>query len=201
MLKRLLPGLVIIVVAVLAIQAIDPFGGETKDRSQPALVQSIEDLGELRTARANLQVVVDLENDTILPRFLKGTRTLFIAAGDVDAAIDLGAAKVTTDGETATITVPPPKLTKPRVDLQRSRVYDRDRGVLDRIGDALGDRGTDNEAVYAAAEKKLAEAAAQDDVLATTARDNARDLLAGLARGLGFERVEVRFQEPAAPAS
>jgi hypothetical protein len=193
-LKRIVVGLVVLVAALVVLRSIDPFETETKDRSQPALVRSIQDLGELRTARANMQVVVDLERDTPLPAFLGGERTLFVAAGDVDAAIDLRRARVTTSGDTATITVPPPQTTKPRLDLRRSRVYDRDRGLLDRIGDALSDDGSDTQPVYEAAERKLAEAAERDGVLARTARENARRLLSGLARGLGFERVVVRFQ-------
>jgi hypothetical protein len=198
-LKRIAVGLVVLLAALLVLRAWDPLGTETVDRSQPALLQSIEELGELRTARANLQVIVDLEQDSVLPRFLRGSRTLFVAAGTVDAAVDVSAARVRTEGTTAVITVPEPKLTAPRLDVQRSRVYDRDRGVLDRIGDALGDRGTDSEAVYRAGERKLGEAAAQDDGLERTARENARRLLAQLARGLGFTDVRVEFARPGDP--
>lgn len=193
MLQRIVVGLVVLVAALVVLRSVDPFGTETKDRSQPVLVRSIEDLGELRTARANLQVVVDVEEDGPLPSFLQGERTLFVAAGTVDAAVDLRRARVRVDGDTATITVPPPRVTEPRLDLRRSRVYDRDRGVLDRIGDALSDDGADSQPVYEAAERKLAEAAAQDDALARTSRENAEKLLAGLAKGLGFTRVVVRF--------
>lgn len=199
MLKRIVVGLVVLLAALVALRSLDPFGTEEVDRSQPVLLQSIEDLGELRTARANLQVVVDLEDESALPDFLLGQRTLFVAAGTVDAAVDLRRARVTTEGDTATITVPPPRTTAPRLDLRRSRVYDRDRGVLDRIGDALSDDGADSQRVYAAAERKLAEAAAQDDALAATARENTERVLAGLVRGLGWKRVVVRFDEPAAP--
>jgi hypothetical protein len=199
-LKRIVVGLVVLLAALVAIRSWDPFGTEEVDRSQPVLVRSIEDLGELRTARANLQVVVDLEDESALPDFLLGERTLFVAAGTVDVAVDLRRVRVSTDGDTATITVPPPATTPPRLDLRRSRVYDRDRGVLDRIGDVFGS-GTDSQRVYEAAEQKLAEAAAQDDALARTARENTQRVLAGLARGLGWERVVVRFDEAAAPPS
>jgi hypothetical protein len=199
-LKRIVVGLVVLLAALFAIRSWDPFDTEEVDRSQPVLVRSIEDLGELRTARANLQVVVDLEDESALPDFLLGERTLFVAAGTVDAAVDLRRVRVRTEGDTATITVPPPRTTAPNLDLRRSRVYDRDRGVLDRIGDLFGS-GTDSQRVYETAERKLAEAAAQDDALARTARESTQRVLAGLARGLGWERVVVRFDEAAAPAS
>jgi hypothetical protein len=199
-LKRIAVGLVVLLAALVAVRSIDPFGTDEVDRSQPVLLRSIEDLGELRTARANLQVVVDLEEESALPDFLLGERTLFVAAGTVDVAVDLRRARVTTAGDTATITVPPPRTTPPRLDLQRSRVYDRDRGVLDRIGDVFSDDGADSQRVYAAAERKLAEAATQDGTLARTARENTQRVLAGLGRALGFTRVVVRFAETAPPS-
>lgn len=70
--------------------SLNPFSETTHDRSQPAVLKSISDLGELRTASANLQIVIDVEKDTrFLPDFIKGERDLFVAVGSVDAGVDL----------------------------------------------------------------------------------------------------------------
>jgi hypothetical protein len=163
------------------------------------------DLSEYRAASANLQVVVDVEQDTdLVPSFIKGERTLFVAAGSVDAAVDFGslgrspgAVRVSEDRKAVTITLPAAQLTDARLDQSRSRVYDRDRGALDRIGDALSDDGgADQQALYVLAERKLREAAAADPALLERAQDNTRAMLDGMMRGLGFERVTVRFERP-----
>ena len=209
--RRRLFGPLLLVAAVVAlllalpllIPSLNPFDEETVDRSQPVLMKSLENLSEYRAASANMQVVVDVERDTdLIPSFIKGERTLFVAAGSVDAAVDFrrlgkGAVKVSDDRRAVTITLPPAYLTEPRLDTTRSRIYDRDRGVLDRIEDAVSDDGgADQQAVYALAETKLREAAAADPAVLRTAERNTRSMLEGLLRGLGFEQVTIRFERP-----
>ncbi|MCZ9344966.1 DUF4230 domain-containing protein, partial [Streptomyces sp. TRM76130] len=64
----------------------DLFGTETRDRSGPALLESIQDISRYEAASGNFQVVVDLENDTeFLPDAVRGSRTLYVGAGTVDA--------------------------------------------------------------------------------------------------------------------
>ncbi len=186
------------------IPSLNPFRERTIDRSQPALLKSLENLSEYRAATANLQVVVDVEEDTsLLPSFVKGERTLFVAAGSVDAAVDFSglsrdprAVQVSDDRRSATITLPAPTLSDPRIEPDRTRVYDRDRGLLDRVEDAFSDRPGDEQPLYQLAEDKLREAGAAEPELRRTAERNTRAMLEGMLRGLGFERVEVRFAQP-----
>ncbi len=198
-----LVGACLVLLAVVrAIPDLNPFGTETVDRSQPAVLKSIERIEEFRAATANLQVIVDVERDTrLLPDFLKGERTLFVAAGTVDAGVDLrrlreGAVRVNEDRTAATITLPAPRLYEPRVDPSRSRVYDRDRGLLDRLESVFEDSPVDDRELFALSERKLLEAARADRDLLPTARRNIREMLTGLLRGLGFRRVTVRFEAP-----
>ena len=75
-----LAGLAVITFLLL-IGPLNPFGTETKDRSQPVLLKSLQDLSDYHAATANMQVVVDVEQDArLLPSFIKGERTLFVAA-------------------------------------------------------------------------------------------------------------------------
>jgi hypothetical protein len=199
-------ALVVAVVVALgaALPSLNPFGEETRDRSQPVLIKSLENLSDYHAATANMQVVVDVEEDArLLPSFIKGERTLFVAAGSVDAAVDFSglsrdpaAVKVSDDRKAVTLTLPAPELTEPRLDPDRSRVYDRDRGVLDRVEDALSDRPGDEQPLYQLADEKLAAAAAADPELMRTAERNTRAMLTGLLRGLGFERITITFRKP-----
>jgi len=196
-----LAGLGVIAV-LLVIGPLNPFRTDTKDRSQPVLLKSLQDLSDYHAATANMQVVVDVEQDAkLLPSFIKGERTLFIAAGNVDAAVDFkalakdpDAVKVSKDRRSVELTLPAPRLLEPRLDPDRSRVYDRDRGVLDRVEDALSDRPGDEQPLYQLAEDKLAAAAAADPKLLQTAERNTRSMLEGLLRGLGFENIKINFK-------
>jgi len=191
-----------VVAAVLLAGPLNPFGTDTKDRSQPVLLKSLENLSDYHAATANMQVVVDVEEDArLLPSFIKGERTLFVAAGTVDAAVDFrglsrdpDAVKVSSDRRAVTLTLPAPKLLEPRLDPDRTRVYDRDRGVLDRAEDALSDRPGDEQPLYQLADEKLAAAAAADPKLLQTAERNTRAMLEGLLRGLGFEKITIDFR-------
>ena len=187
------------------IPALNPFKEETVDRSGPVLLKSLEDLSEYRAASANLQVIVDVESDTeLIPSFIKGERTLFVAAGSVDAAVDfrgLGkdrrAVRVSDDRTAVAITLPAAHLTGARLDQSRSRVYDRDRGALDRIEEALSDDGgADQQELYVLAERKLAEAARADPQILRTAEANTKQMLSGMLRALGFERITITFARP-----
>ncbi len=191
------------VIAVLLVTGpLNPFGTDTKDRSQPVLIRSLENLSDYHAATANMQVVVDVEEDArLLPSFIKGERTLFVAAGTVDAAVDFrglsrdpDAVQVSDDRRSVRLTLPAPKLLEPALDPDRTRVYDRDRGVLDRVEDALSDRPGDEQPLYQLAEDKLAAAANEDPRLLKTAERNTRSMLEGLLRGLGFEQIRIDFR-------
>src|SRR6266702_2492335 len=131
-------GALVLVVALIAVALLrftawrpsltNPFGTRTIDRSQPALLLSLQDLSLYKAATANLQLIIDLEKDArFVPSFIKGQRTLFVAAGSVDAEVDFsridkGAIKVSEDRRSAEITLPQPTLGKVRIDPNASAV-------------------------------------------------------------------------------
>lgn len=192
----------VLVGALGGLPSLNPFAEEEKDRSQPVILRSIARLSEYRATTANLQVVIDVEQDAkYLPDFIKGERTLFVAAGNVDAKVDFrglegDAIEVSADRRSATITLPAPQLGEPRVDPKRSRVFDRERGLLDRAGSIFEDSPTGDRELFVLAERKLLEAARADPSLLRSAERNTREMLTGLLRGLGFERVTIRFAPP-----
>ena len=180
----------------------NPFGQDVVDRSTTPLLLALEDLHEYHAATGTFQVVVDQETDTrYVPAAISGERVQLLATGTADAyvdfsALDDGAVALSADGTTATIDLPAPRLAEARIDPEETRVLDRDRGLVERIGDAVGDDAVDDSALYALAEERLTAAAAESD-LRERAETNTRTLLTGLARSLGVDEVEVRFDDTA----
>lgn len=179
--------------------SLNPFATETKDRSQPVLLKSLDRLSEYRAASARLQVIVDVEEDAeYLPSFILGEKTLLVAAGSVDAGVDFSgldkdALRVSDNRRAVAITLPQPTLSEAELNLERTRVFDRDRGLLDRVGGAFSESPTEERSLLLLAERKLEAAAAADSGLMSAARENTRAMLEGMMRGLGFRRVTVRF--------
>ena len=182
----------------------DPLEQQVVDRSTPPLLLALDDLQEYHAATGSFQVVIDQERDTpYVPSAISGERTSLLATGSVDAYVDLtdldaDAVQLSADGTSATITLPAPRLDTPQVDVANSRVLDRDRGLLDRMGDAVADEPVDDTALYAAAGEQMAAAAAASD-LRTRAETNTREMLTGLGAGFGVPQVTVTFA-PAADA-
>ena len=200
-------ALVAVLLVVGADRALDalpswdaPLEEKVVDRSRPALLLALSDLDEFHAAKGNFQVVVDLEKDVrYVPSFVKGERTTYLAVGSVDGLVDfsgLGSGAVQTDGTSVTITLPRPRLDEPDIDLAESRVLDRDRGVVDRVGGAFSDTPTSERDVALLAEDKLAAAAAESDLLRRT-EANTRAMLRGLAGSFGYDDVTVRFDADA----
>jgi hypothetical protein len=176
----------------------DFFGTETHDRSGPALLQSIQDMSRYDAASGNFQVVVDLEKDAkYLPDAIRGTRTLYVGAGTVDAYVDLGKVgekdvTVNDDRTSATLRLPHAKLGTPALDPDRSYAVSKQRGLLDRLGDLFSDNPNGEQAVQKLAVKHIGEAA-KDSGLTARAETNTTDMLQGLLRSLGFKEVRVSY--------
>jgi hypothetical protein len=202
---RFLAGLLVVVV-ILVVGArltwswLNPFGETSIDRSQPVLLQSIHNLSRFEAATGNFQVVVDLEKDaSFLPDAVKGSRTLFVGAGGVDAYVDFGtltggALTMSPDREEVTIKLPRAQLEKPNLDNKRSYVYAQQRGLFDRVEDFLSSSPADQQELYVLAEKKIAEAAQASD-LRNRADQNTKAMLQGMLGTLGFDKVTVKFAD------
>jgi hypothetical protein len=179
----------------------NPFTTETVDRTGPAVLESIRNLEDYRAASGHFEVIVDVEKDTrFVPAQIKGERVLFVAVGDVDAGVDFsgldeGAVEVSDDRRSVVLELPPATFREPELDLERSYVYDRDRGAIDRIGSVFADDPGSERDLYPLAEEKLAEAARDGSGLLARAERNTRLMLEGLLRALGFTSVEVTFAE------
>jgi Protein of unknown function (DUF4230) len=187
-------GIVVVIVAavlflVSKLPALNPFREEEIDRSQPALLQSVRDLSQYHAAEGNFQVVVDLEHDVSwVPDVIAGSRTLFVAAGSVDAYVDFGdltekALTVDSKKHTVQVRLPDAQLAKASIDQKKTYLYSQDRGVFDRISSLF--KTEDQHEFYVLAEQKIS-TAAKDAGLTKRAEKNTRNMLEGMFKSLGY---------------
>jgi hypothetical protein len=202
-----IPGILLALLAVLLLGTRlfhlpglgDLFGTETKDRTGPAVLKSLQDMSSYEAAAGNFQVVVDLEKDAkFLPDAIRGTRTLYVGAGTVGASVAMGGlakndVTVNEDRTAATIRLPHATLGKPALDPDRSYAVSKQRGLLDRLGDFFSDNPNDEQAVHKLAAQRIGEAAKESE-LAARAEKNTTSMLQGLLRSLGFTDVSVTYK-------
>lgn len=175
----------------------NPFESTSVDRSQPVLLKSIQDISQFHAAVGNFEVVLDYEQDVSwVPSFIAGERSLFVAAGTVNAYVDFsGLAEsdlvLSDDGQSVEIRLPDAQLDKPNLDQDRTYLFSQDRGLIDRVGDALSTE--DQQELYQLAELKLV-TAAEGSVLAQQAEENTKTMLTGLFTSLD---ITVTFTEEA----
>jgi hypothetical protein len=158
--------------------------------TSPVVVEGIQDLNQLATVRWRESVIVARESGgTDLEQFLAGEKVLLVAAGDVEAGVDLeslGRDDVRVSGETVTIRLPEPEILSVSLDEEATGVYDRDFGPLNvRPDDDLVEQAR------AAALDRLEQTARDEDIL-EQAEQNAENGIRAFVTSLGFE--EVRFE-------
>ncbi|MFB4313125.1 DUF4230 domain-containing protein [Actinomadura sp. 21ATH] len=204
-LRTLVLAIVVAVAVVIAGQQLlrmlpgrlNPFAEETKDRSGPALLQSIRDLARFESASGNFQVIVDLEKDAkFLPSSVRGTRTLFVGNGSVDAYVDFsklgsGAVTVNADRTAATVRLPRAQLEPTNLDSKRSYVFSTQRGLTNRLGDFFSSNPNNQQQLYVLASQKIQTAAAESG-LQNRADQNARTMLHNMLKALGFRTVTIQ---------
>lgn len=156
--------------------------------TSPVVVEGIQELDRLATVRWTESVVVTRESGgTQLEQFLTGERILLVATGEVEAGVDLaeiGEDDVRVDGDRVTIDLPEPQILSSSLDEERTRVYDRDRGLLNL--------GADEVLVQEARQDAEAEvvATAEENGILRTAESNAEESIRAFVTTLGFEEVE-----------
>ncbi|GAA4875909.1 DUF4230 domain-containing protein [Kitasatospora sp. NPDC048365] len=176
----------------------NPFATEDKDRSQPVVLKSIQNMSRYTAATGNFQVIVDLDQEAkFLPSALLGTRSLYVGAGSVAAYVDLGklaagSVTVSEDRRTATIVIPHAQLADAALDVKRSYMFSQQRGLFDRIGDFFSsDGGSENQHKVELLAVDKIQAAAKETNLTSAAETNTVAMLQGLLHSLGFTTATV----------
>ena len=133
------------------------------------ILQQVRGVSELTTAVLSMESVVPTHRDRTLGTYVIGTtRLLYIAHGEVRAGIDLSQLThddITIQGDTVQIQLPPPIILDRKIDVERSQIYDYDRGFLGLGPDAvaelqtLAQRETLDDLIDAACDHQLLEQA------------------------------------------
>lgn len=159
-----------------------------------ALVTQVKELNRLETAAMHVvHVGTVTQSYKLVPNALAGDEITFLAAGDVIAGIDL--ARLTPqdvwrspDG-TVNMRLPPAEVLITRVDNEKSRVLNRDTGVLRRRDVDLETRARQH------AEENIRAEAVKKGIL-TIANESGEKKLAGFLNTLGFEKVRFVASTP-----
>ena len=159
----------------------------TSTDSTEVVVEGVRELDELASVQWTESVNVTRESGyENIPRFLSGERVLLVAVGEVRAGTDLGGIEegdVSVDGDSVTIDLPEPEILSASLDEERTRIYDREQGLLNlRPDDTLVEEARRE------AEQEIETAARENGILdyASTSTEHS---LRAFVETLGFEEV------------
>lgn len=158
--------------------------GTRIDTSRDAVVKEMRQLGRLETSSFTIEKIIEAKKDGGGPwrNILFGDKLLLIANGEVVAGYDLSTLSendVEKTSGTLRVKLPAPQILSVRLDNEKTRVYDRDQGILSR-----GDKDLESEARLAA-EQSIRDAACAAGIL-REAEENAVKQLKAVLGALGY---------------
>jgi hypothetical protein len=159
------------------------------------IVHDVRSLARLETIQYSMEKVVTAEAGQGELSFLFGDRLLFVAHGTVIAGMDLSQLRpqdLWVEGEVLYVRLPPAQVFVATLNNEKSYVYDRDTGLLNK-----GDQNLETSARQAA-EKAILEAALDDGIL-MQAHENAENYLDRLFRSMGYRDVIFVSPTPTPP--
>lgn len=164
------------------------------------VVDQVRGASELTTAIFAMEAVVPAEQERILGNVVIGTtKILYVAYGEVRAGVDLraiGVKDITVTAEAVEIRLPPPRILDSKIDVEKSHVYDYDRGFLGLGPDVapqlqmLAERKTLQKILTTACTQGVLERANERAVL----------VVKELFLSAGYQQVEVKTTPPASQA-
>lgn len=177
---------------------LNPPQPEPKVDVQSLVIQKIREASELTTAEFTMQAVVPTEQDATFSGFTIGTtKLLYIAQGEVQAGVDLSqltAEQVQATGDTIALKLPPARILNSKIDVNKSQVYDYNRGFL-----GLGpDSGPQLQSIAQQSALAKIVAAACEQGLLQRASDRAKFVVTQLLTTAGYKTVTVDTQPPLA---
>ncbi len=166
--------------------------GTYVDTSRESIIKEMRQLGRLETASFTIEKIIEAKKDDGGPwrNLLFGDKLLLIANGEVIAGYDVSAladGDVEKMSKSLRIKLPAPQILSVRLDNEKTRVYDRNQGILSR-----GDKDLETEARLAA-EQSIREAACAAGILGQ-AQENAVKQLKALFGSLGY--TDIIIQSP-----
>jgi hypothetical protein len=160
------------------------------------VVKQVRGASELTTSVFTMESVVPTRQEQKLGNYTIGATTLlYIAYGEVRAGVDLkdlSPADVQVQGNTIQLRLPPPRILDSKIDVNKSSVYDYNRGFL-----GLGPDVAPQLQTLAQREtlKKIQKAACDQGIL-KQANDRAELVVEKLLSTAGHKQVVVKTQAP-----
>jgi hypothetical protein len=165
------------------------------------VVRQVRSASELTTAIFAMESVVPTSRERTVGGYVIGKTTLlYIAYGEVRAGVDLTALKaedVQVNGDnTITLRLPPPKILDSKIDVNRSKVYDYDRGFMGLGPDVAPEL---QELAQRETLQKIVQSACTAGVL-QSANDRAKLAVGQLLNTAGYAQFSVETQPALADA-
>lgn len=162
---------------------------------QAAVIKEMKELQRLETATFTLEKIVEAGKTTTtgstIEEFLLGDKILLIAHGQVIAGFDMqdmSEDDIQIEEGTITVRLPAPRILVSKLDNERTKVYDRDKGILTK-----GDKDLESEA-RKNAEVAIRQAACEAGIL-DQARENGEKQMTVFFQALGFTNVTAQAPE------
>lgn len=159
------------------------------------IIHDVRTLARLETIQYTVEKVITAETNQNSFGFLFGDKLLFVAHGVVIAGVDLGKMQPTDlriEGQVLRVRMPPAEVFVATLDNEKSYVYDRETGLLNR-----GEQDLETNA-RRAAEQEILKAAVDDGIL-VTAQQNAENYLSRMLMDLGYQDVIFEQGTPVPP--
>ena len=185
-LKLIVIFIVLIVVGLIGFLFAQHLMPITQDTT--AVVKEIRALNRWETSSFTVEKIIDSgTNGNIFQQFLFGNRILLIAQGEVIGGFDLSSFSekdVTINGSSIEIRLPAPQILVARIDNSKTRVYDRQKGLL-----VPSNNNLESDAL-SSAQKSIQDAACSEGIL-TAALTNARSQLTSILSSFHFTNVTI----------
>lgn len=161
--------------------------------TRAVILRQVQGASELTTAIFSMEAIVAQSRDRTLGPFVIGqTKLLYVAYGQVRAGVDLSQLTpedVQVISDTVIVRLPPPKILDRKIDVERSYVYDFERGLL----------GPEDPDMQSRAERialeKITRTACETGILEEANR-RAELAVGALLRAAGFREVEIVTTPP-----
>jgi hypothetical protein len=169
-------------------------------RDRGGTIQQIRALNRLETQSFAVERVIDARIERGNPLdVLLGDRLLLIASGDVIAGVDLSKltpndVRISEDGESITLNLPPSQIFQATLDNERTRVYDRQQGIF-----APENKDLETQARQQA-EAEILKAACEGNIMQKAA-DEAKRSMEQFLKVLDFKSVTVNVSAGPCAAS
>jgi len=170
---------------------------QPKVEIQTVVIDKIKLTSELTTATFVMEAVVPASEDRKLGDLvIASTKLLYIARGEVKAGVDLSKIKAKDikfiNNNSIEISLPAPQIIDSKIDVDRSFVYDYDRGFLNLGPDAAIDLQTSAQRKTL---DKIIKSACQKNIL-EEANQKAKLTVSSLLNTAGYAKVKVITSSP-----